>query len=139
MMLAMCVLVDLIGSGECVLGLLRQYDWGLERNMGSINEFDPVWYKGRKVSWMCMNGLCVWCSQVFSTIDGMKFDLPKTVEDVAPVSQLISEAYKEIDKAVAKGILHRNTAARRKSRLGRAKTGLMVESGLYTPPPPPAA
>ena len=29
----------------------------------------------------------------------------------------LNEAYSKIDRAVAKGILHRNTAARRKSRL----------------------
>lgn len=69
-----------------------------------------------------------------TTIDGMKYDLPKAVEDVAPVEQLISEAYKEIDKAVSKGVLKKNTAARRKSKLGRAKMKLLTESGLYTPP-----
>lgn len=32
-------------------------------------------------------------------------------------TKALSEAYSKIDRAVAKGILHKNTAARRKSRL----------------------
>lgn len=33
------------------------------------------------------------------------------------VSKALSEAYAKIDRAVTKGVLHKNTAARRKSRL----------------------
>jgi len=50
-----------------------------------------------------------------------------------PVERLISEAYKDIDKAVSKGIIHKNTAARRKSRLAAAKRNTLVQAGLYTP------
>lgn len=32
-------------------------------------------------------------------------------------AEALSAAYKELDKAVSKGILHKNTAARKKSRL----------------------
>ena len=38
----------------------------------------------------------------------------------------ISEAYKLCDKAVSKGILHKNTAARKKSRLTKAINKLMA-------------
>jgi small subunit ribosomal protein S20 len=37
---------------------------------------------------------------------------------------LLSEAYSKIDRAVAKGILHKNTAARRKGRLVALMTRL---------------
>ena len=39
-----------------------------------------------------------------------------------------------IDKAVCKGVLHRNTAARRKARLAKARKNVLIASGLYTPP-----
>ncbi|MCZ0900334.1 30S ribosomal protein S20, partial [Microcoleus sp. HI-ES] len=35
------------------------------------------------------------------------------------VQQRMSEAYSKIDKAVKKGVLHRNNGARKKSRLAR--------------------
>jgi len=35
------------------------------------------------------------------------------------------QAQQEIDKAVSKGLLHKNTAARRKSRLARGVKGLL--------------
>ena len=62
---------------------------------------------------------------------------PKSLQDVDPVQPLISDACKVIDKAVQKGTLHRNTGARRKSRLVRAKQRLLVQSGLIEPPPKP--
>lgn len=54
-------------------------------------------------------------------------------EVLKPVEKLISEAYSEMDKAVVKGVLHKNTAANRKSRIAVAKRKLMISSGLYTP------
>lgn len=42
------------------------------------------------------------------------------------VKSAISEAYKLCDKAVSKGILHKNTAARKKSRLTKAINKLMA-------------
>jgi hypothetical protein len=38
-----------------------------------------------------------------------------------------------IDKAVGKGVLHQNTAARRKARLAAARRNVLVTAGLYTP------
>ena len=38
-----------------------------------------------------------------------------------------------IDKAVSKGVLHINTAARRKARLARARQNVLIAAGLYTP------
>ena len=38
-------------------------------------------------------------------------------EDTSKVQELLNNAYKLLDKSVSKGILHKNTAARKKSRL----------------------
>jgi small subunit ribosomal protein S20 len=40
-------------------------------------------------------------------------------ESMQEVQQRMSEAYSKIDKAVKKGVLHRNNGARKKSRLAR--------------------
>ena len=38
-----------------------------------------------------------------------------------------------IDKAVNKGVLHKNTAARRKARMAVARQNVLIAAGLYTP------
>ena len=43
--------------------------------------------------------------------------------DEQEASQALSDAMKRIDKAAAKGVIHKNTAARRKSRLARDVAG----------------
>jgi len=40
-------------------------------------------------------------------------------KDQAKISSLMPEAFKKIDKATKKGVLHKNTASRKKSRLSR--------------------
>ena len=59
----------------------------------------------------------------------------KEEAELAPVEALIAEAYQEVDKAVSKGVIHKNTAARRKARLAAAKRATLVSAGLYTPAP----
>ena len=59
----------------------------------------------------------------------------KEEAELAPVEQLIAEAYKEVDKAISKGVIHKNTGARRKSRLAAAKRATLISAGLYTPAP----
>ncbi|KAG8364911.1 hypothetical protein BUALT_Bualt18G0047700 [Buddleja alternifolia] len=59
-------------------------------------------------------------------------------EEVVPIEKLIAEAYSAIDKAVKVGTLHRNTGARRKSRLARRKKAVEIQNGWYTPAPAPA-
>ncbi|KAJ8765225.1 hypothetical protein K2173_011905 [Erythroxylum novogranatense] len=54
-------------------------------------------------------------------------------EEVLPIEKLIAEAYSVIDKAVKVGTLHRNTGARRKSRLARNKRAVEIHHGWYTP------
>lgn len=56
-------------------------------------------------------------------------------EEVFPIENLIAEAYSVIDKAVKVGTLHRNTGARRKSRLARRKKVVEIHHGWYTPSP----
>ena len=45
-------------------------------------------------------------------------------EDKSELNALLSKVYQLCDKAVSKGILHKNTAARKKSRLTKAVTKL---------------
>lgn len=44
--------------------------------------------------------------------------------DVKAVEEALPKAYKEIDQVAAKGVIHKNTAARRKARLARLAAGL---------------
>ncbi|PWA49302.1 ribosomal protein S20 [Artemisia annua] len=60
-------------------------------------------------------------------------------EEVIGIEKLIADAYSVIDKANQVGTLHRNTGARRKSRLARRKEAVEVHRGWYTPQPTPAA
>lgn len=75
--------------------------------------------------------------QVLKALDGL--GTVKAEEELQPVQKLLSEAYKEIDKAVLRGVLHKNTGNRRKSRLARARQKLLIASGLYTPTNKPKA
>ncbi len=43
-------------------------------------------------------------------------------------ARLLSVAYKKLDKAAKKGVIHHNTASRKKSRLYRAVKRLLVPS-----------
>jgi len=53
-------------------------------------------------------------------------------EEIGDLEKLISEATKAVDKAVAKGVLHKNTGARRKSRMSKYKQDLRRSKGLLT-------
>ena len=59
----------------------------------------------------------------------------KSEDELQPIQKLINEAYKEIDMAIVKGILHKNTGARRKSKLAVARKNVLIASGLYSPQP----
>ncbi len=48
----------------------------------------------------------------------------KNAESGKTSSEDLQEAVKKIDKAVAKGIMHKNTAARKKSRLSKKLNSL---------------
>lgn len=55
-----------------------------------------------------------------------------TDDDVSGLESLISEATKAVDKAVARGVLHKNTGARRKARMSKYKHELRRAKGLMT-------
>ena len=48
-------------------------------------------------------------------------------EDRAELNALLSKVYQLCDKAAGKGILHKNTAARKKSRLTKAVKKLIAQ------------
>ncbi len=48
-------------------------------------------------------------------------------EDKEALNAAISKAYQLCDKAVSKGVLHKNTAARKKSRLTKAVNKLQTK------------
>lgn len=72
--------------------------------------------------------------QVLKLAEKMLSEPPKAEADVAPMEKLIGEAYKEIDKAVVKGVLHKNNAARKKARMARYKRVVLMSAGLWVPP-----
>lgn len=76
-------------------------------------------------------------SQVFKAIDAFKKRPPKKLEQLDHVEPLIREAFKTINTAVSKGTLHKNTGARRKSRLLRYRDRLLIEAGLMAMPEKP--
>ena len=53
----------------------------------------------------------------FAAVD--KYAAAPSPELMQEAQQRMSEAYSKIDKAVKKGVLHRNNGARKKSRLAR--------------------
>lgn len=56
-------------------------------------------------------------SRVRSSIKGFESALKEANQEEA--QRYLTRAYRSIDKAVAKGILHKNNAARKKSRLSK--------------------
>ncbi|KAG7957210.1 hypothetical protein I3843_11G163100 [Carya illinoinensis] len=73
--------------------------------------------------------------KVLEALDVLKKKPEAQAEEVLPIENLIAEAYSVIDKAVKVGTLHRNTGARRKSRLARRKKAVEIHHGWYTPSP----
>ncbi|PSR96375.1 30S ribosomal protein [Actinidia chinensis var. chinensis] len=73
--------------------------------------------------------------KVLVALDGLRKKRDAQPEEVLPIEKLIAEAYSTIDKAVKVGTLHRNTGARRKSRLARRKKAIEIHHGWYTPSP----
>ena len=73
--------------------------------------------------------------QVLEALDTLKKKPDAQAEEVLTIEKLIAEAYSVIDKAVKVGTLHRNTGARRKSRLARRKKDVEIHHGWYTRTP----
>jgi len=76
--------------------------------------------------------------KVLEALDVLKKKPDAQAEEVLQIEKLIAEAYSVIDKAVKVGTLHRNTGARRKSRLARRKKTVEIHHGWYTPTSAPA-
>ncbi|XP_010272363.1 PREDICTED: 30S ribosomal protein S20, chloroplastic [Nelumbo nucifera] len=72
--------------------------------------------------------------KVLEALDVLRKKADAQTEEILPIEKLIAEAYSVIDKAVKVGTLHRNTGARRKSRLARRKKAVEIHHGWYTPP-----
>jgi ribosomal protein S20 len=71
--------------------------------------------------------------QAFLEIDALEKKGVSAETEFAKAEKLISEAMGVIDSAKVKGVLHSNTADRRKSKLARYKTRALERLGLYTP------
>ncbi|GMH24941.1 hypothetical protein Nepgr_026784 [Nepenthes gracilis] len=77
--------------------------------------------------------------KVLEELDLLRKKADAQSEEVLPIEKLIAEAYSAIDKAVKCGTIHRNTGARRKSRLARRKKVVEIHHGWYTPAAPAVA
>ncbi|XP_009776691.1 small ribosomal subunit protein bS20c isoform X2 [Nicotiana tabacum] len=73
--------------------------------------------------------------KVLEELDMLRKKPDAQPEEVLTIEKLIAEAYSVIDKAVKVGTLHRNTGARRKSRLARRKKAVEIHHGWYVPSP----
>ncbi|KAI8010869.1 hypothetical protein LOK49_LG06G00762 [Camellia lanceoleosa] len=69
--------------------------------------------------------------KVLEALDVLRKKSDAQPEEVLAIEQLIAEAYSIIDKAVKVGTLHRNTGARRKSRLARRKKAVEIHHGWF--------
>jgi hypothetical protein len=61
------------------------------------------------------------------------------VDGVEGIDELVLAAVSSLDRAVAKGVLHRNNAARRKARLLKRYHATVRASAAVTPAPEPTA
>ncbi|MCM8764279.1 MAG: 30S ribosomal protein S20 [Candidatus Omnitrophica bacterium] len=68
--------------------------------------------------------------QVLSKIKVLIKKTRKQILDGKEYKPTLNTAIKEIDRAASKGILHKNTAARKKSRLTRTVNKLTTDTGL---------
>ena len=86
----------------------------------------------RSESWACACAPSRGVQQRLCTAnDGVLFSLCSPL----PALPCTTPVPAVIDKAVSKGVLHLNTAARRKARLAAARRNVLVAAGLYTPAP----
>jgi len=53
--------------------------------------------------------------------------------DLKPVDDLLSVAFSNIDKAVVKGVLHKNTGGRRKAKITTLRKRVLAVSGIWPP------
>ncbi|KAF7145525.1 hypothetical protein RHSIM_Rhsim04G0022600 [Rhododendron simsii] len=111
----------------CKAALTKKADSAEKR--ARQNEKRRLRNKSRKSEVTCFN-------RVLKALELLRRKKNAKPIEVLPIEKLIAEAYSAIDKAVRKGVLHRNTGKRRKSRLARKKTAISIHHGWYTPAPP---
>ncbi|RWW70141.1 hypothetical protein BHE74_00022189 [Ensete ventricosum] len=70
---------------------------------------------------------------VLEALDVLRKKSDAQAEEIVTIEKLVADAYSAIDKAVQVGTLHRNTGARRKSRLARRKKAVEIHHGWYIP------
>jgi small subunit ribosomal protein S20 len=68
--------------------------------------------------------------EMFQDLSGIKEE-----GDLQPVDKLLSVAFKNVDKAVSKGVLHKSTGARRKAKLTAWRKAVLAETGIFVPAP----
>lgn len=56
------------------------------------------------------------------------FETAAATSDVEKAKEALANASKKLDKAVTKGLIHKNAAARKKSRLAKAFNALSAQS-----------
>ncbi|KAJ8512596.1 hypothetical protein OPV22_003030 [Ensete ventricosum] len=71
--------------------------------------------------------------KVLEALDVLRKKSDAQAEEIVTIEKLVADAYSAIDKAVQVGTLHRNTGARRKSRLARRKKAVEIHHGWYIP------
>ncbi|KAK9078236.1 hypothetical protein SSX86_002293 [Deinandra increscens subsp. villosa] len=76
--------------------------------------------------------------KVLEELDALRKKTDAQPDEVVGIEKLIAEAYSVIDKAIQVGTLHKNTGARRKSRLARRKKAVEIHHGWYSPEPTPS-
>lgn len=72
---------------------------------------------------------------MFWELNALRKKKDATLDDVIRVEKMISIIYSKIDKAVRVGVIHKNAASHRKSRLARRKKALLLFRGWYTAAP----
>mmetsp|Transcript_38477 Transcript_38477/g.64756 ORF Transcript_38477/g.64756 Transcript_38477/m.64756 type:complete len:158 (-) Transcript_38477:175-648(-) len=70
--------------------------------------------------------------KAFVEMDGLVKAGAKSEDEFKKAELLIAEAFGVIDSSIFKGVIHKNTADRKKSKLARYKTRALQELGLYT-------
>merc|ERR1712093_381699 len=101
-------------------------DNSAKKNMPAIRR-NRVAEKRRLINRARKSAVATRVKKVMTAITSLQTSDKLTQIDIKPVEKLVSEAYSEIDKALIKGVMHRNTGARRKSRVAGAKRRLSIK------------
>ncbi|KAJ3695706.1 hypothetical protein LUZ60_001083 [Juncus effusus] len=73
--------------------------------------------------------------RVLGALGSLRKKKDASMDDILQIEKMMSITYSRIDKAVRVGVMHKNTASHRKSRMARRKKAIMIYRGWYTPAP----